>query len=612
MAWADDIGKLGKNWVWYVEIEPRTCDEVYGVAPCTASGGQCAYSWATCEDPANFDLTTRIFKFASKKGGLTFPGEQVQPTLIAVSDLPTEIDPKKFTTINARIQLTFEDVVNPPPIDVDKGAGKFYAYGTSTFWRIFQRIYRESYKYCAIRIYEGLPEYTTLGDYKLRRELKLNNIEVLSDGKVKVTGTDKTRATKQIKIPNQISSTNLTDASMGPGATAPVPVTDTTEFKEMPFASGPFYEQNYVKIIDESSGGEDEYIRFDWIDHVNGLLEGTERGLFGTNITSHPAGCKVIQVAAFANNADTGLLADLGMNPIDAILFILRGWVGIAAADIDLTQFEDEKEVWYNSRAIRRIVESPIQADKLIAQLCQLMMGNVWQNEEQKLTFKGFHPNAITETVADLTTTDDIINNTLKNDAKVETQVSRVFLYYSPSDTWGVKDYKDPDEFDDKILWIDAAAENSNGQGDIVEIEFFANWFWKLEDARRFVSRYIKRYAPTAPAEANFTLYRKDAEIETGDLVDITSPLFVNDDGSDRTVNWQVLAKTESQQGIIKLKALETKFTLRYAIIAPDLSGGNPDYTSATDAQKEYGFICEVLSDGTAQMTNGDPAYYIW
>jgi len=597
MAWSDDIGKIGRSWVWYIEIEPRACANVYGNSPCTASGGQCGYSWATCEDPNNFVLDTVTYKFSSKDGPKIFDGTQVQPTLVSVSDMPTEINPDKSTTINARVQMTFEDVKNPPPLHSDKGAGKFHAYRNATFWRIFTRIYRESYKYCTLRLYEGLSTYTQLSDFSLRRELRVNNIEFLSDGKVRITATDKTRSAKSIKIPNAISSSNVTTAQVTAGDST-IPVTDDSEFKILS-AGYP----SYAKIIDSVAG--DEYVKFTEINSV-GALANVTRGLFGTSDVTHAAGKKVIQVAVFADDTDTGIAADIGENPVDICKEIILGWIGTAAADVDDTQFDTERDIWYPSLKYRRIIESPVEADKLLSQLNQFMMANIWQNESQKLTFRGLKPQAPGESIAEFKTTENILKDSLKINNKVETQVSRVTVHFAPSDTWGTSDHSSADDFDEHLIWIDAAAENSNGQGDIVEVEFFADWIYAISEARSFASRYIRRFAPVAPAEIEFEVYRRDAETETGDIIDLTSDLFVDDDGSDDTLNFQILAKSESQKGIIKMKALETKFALKYAFIAPT---GYPDWTSATDAQKEYGYICNT---GTEKMSDGGPASYIW
>ncbi|MHA1344992.1 MAG: hypothetical protein ACTSO3_01195 [Candidatus Heimdallarchaeaceae archaeon] len=601
MAWDADKGKVGQNWIYYVEILPRTCSLVYGDSPCIASGGQCAYSWATCEDVANFDLNTTTYKFSSKFGGKVFEGTQIQPSLTSISSIPTEINPNKSITINARLVLTFEDVEDPPPFHSEKGSGKFYPYRKGTFWRIFTRIYRESYKYCTLKLYEGLPSYTSLNDFSLRRELKINNIEFSKGGKVRVTATDKTRLTKALKIPNAISSSNVLTQEATAGD-AVIFVANTNEFKIL---DGGY--PSYGKIIDSVAG--DEYFEFTSIGITGTYLAGVTRGLFGTSNVTHAVGKKVIQVASFANEFDTGISSDVGKNPVDIAKEIILGWVGIDSGDVDDTEFDDERDLWYPSLKYRRIIESPVQADKLISQLNQFMMSNIWQNEDQKLTFRALQPTAPGETLVEFKTDENIINDTLTINNKVETQVSRVTVHFSPDDVWGLKDHSSADDFSEHLILINAAAETSNGQGEPIEVEFFADWIYNISEAKSFADRYMRRYSPVAPMEIMYQVSRRDSDTQTGDIVDITSEYFVNDDGTEDTLNFQVLSKSESQKGIIEMKALETKFDKKYAFITPS---GYPDWTAATDAEKEYGYICDEDSDGEVFMSDGSEASYIW
>lgn len=64
--------------------------------------------------------------------------------------------------------------------------------------------------------------------------------------------------------------------------------------------------------------------------------------------------------------------------------------------------------------------------------------------------------------------------------------------------------------------------------------------------------------------------------------------------------------RPDFENSIIDIEAVETKLYNRYGFIAP---AGFPDYTSATDAQKEYGFI----GTATTNLVGGvDRGYFIW
>jgi len=56
----------GRIPVTVVELDLDTCAEVYGVAPCTASGSagsECYNTYKTCQDVANYNKTTKTYRF---------------------------------------------------------------------------------------------------------------------------------------------------------------------------------------------------------------------------------------------------------------------------------------------------------------------------------------------------------------------------------------------------------------------------------------------------------------------------------------------------------------------------------------------------------------------
>ena len=63
---------MGRQPFQYVEIDLDYCANTAGVAPCTASqtgDAKCFNTYATCNDTANFNLTTKTLSFCSPNGG---------------------------------------------------------------------------------------------------------------------------------------------------------------------------------------------------------------------------------------------------------------------------------------------------------------------------------------------------------------------------------------------------------------------------------------------------------------------------------------------------------------------------------------------------------------
>src|SRR5210317_1078275 len=62
------MGRMPFN---YVELELDFCANVAGVAPCTAietGDAKCFNTFASCNDAANFNKTTKIYRFCSPNG----------------------------------------------------------------------------------------------------------------------------------------------------------------------------------------------------------------------------------------------------------------------------------------------------------------------------------------------------------------------------------------------------------------------------------------------------------------------------------------------------------------------------------------------------------------
>ena len=301
---ADYLTKVkdpSRTFVQLVEIDLDTCLLTYSIAPCTASGGQCSNTFKTCEDKANFDLGVKTFLFQSKRSPLVLKGLQAIPSLVSVSPVSTEIEPRESITINPRMEFIFDDEPDPQPFNHDKGAGFFHPLRKSTFWKILTSIH-PNFRRKPIRLFEGFPD-SLKSEYRLKFSGIIENIEFVDGEKVRVTATDEMKKFRELKIPNAISSSNVT-TSLIDAVTTTLPVANGDEFKLL---SGGF--DAYVKIIDDLNG--DEYAKMTNISGNDLTIERT--GLFGTFVNTHAQGVKVVQVAPFLDDADTGADGDEGV-----------------------------------------------------------------------------------------------------------------------------------------------------------------------------------------------------------------------------------------------------------------------------------------------------------
>jgi hypothetical protein len=145
MAYADQAQKYGKQAVQIVELYLDFCENVYGVAPCTASLGttgtqKCFNTCATCQDRANLNVSPRPYRFSTVRvDGIQQLGDPPTfPTLLSVKTAPTVLQPGKGLGIRSSLGITIADHPwTDVGIDPYQGTRGYDADGKGTFWGKF-------------------------------------------------------------------------------------------------------------------------------------------------------------------------------------------------------------------------------------------------------------------------------------------------------------------------------------------------------------------------------------------------------------------------------------------------------------------------------------------
>ncbi|GAG23593.1 unnamed protein product, partial [marine sediment metagenome] len=98
--------KVGKQAITILELDLDACSLTYGNSPCTASGTaplKCFNTFGTCQDTANFDKTSKTFRFSDRViDGVQEAGDAPTfPTIRGISHSPTVLTPSKGLGIRA-------------------------------------------------------------------------------------------------------------------------------------------------------------------------------------------------------------------------------------------------------------------------------------------------------------------------------------------------------------------------------------------------------------------------------------------------------------------------------------------------------------------------------
>lgn len=538
-------------------------------------GVECYNTFYTCRSTADFSKASSTLKFTSADAAIPFNG--VYPYVDSIRFLPTEIAEQK--TVKGRVKV---NMLDEPSTDI--GIDPYYATRDSIqgeFWKKFVAR-NPNYKGRDIEIYEG---YIGLdeADFEQRWIGKLDNITI-SRGKVTIDSIDTMSELDSITYPEKIKTelnANITDA------TASIVLTSLiNEDGDQIATSG------YIQI-------EDEIISYSGITVASNLLTGCVRGVFSTTTIAHDSGTRVTMVKYFAPT-----------NPFTLLETIWDDAGGDYATEFDSTEWA-KWQAWpktdVNFSAI--ILDSdPVKASDAFWEIANILDLHIWQNEAQKITVRRNMGNDPDRTYTDITDRANIISKSGSVDYNEESRKTRVVHYWNKTARGEFDKSESYDKIDSERLESD---EGTNGFNDISADEIFNRWislrFLSAADAIPYIKstnrhRILNRGFARPLIKVSVEL--KDEGIKTGDSVLLSTDERLDINGNSIATNHLVVKRDKQRNKIVlTLKELPKR---RICIIAP---AGTPGYSSATAAQKEYGFIASG-KDGL--MPNGDPGYYIW
>ncbi len=171
---------------------------------------------------------------------------------------------------------------------------------------------------------------------------------------------------------------------------------------------------------------------------------------------------------------------------------------------------------------------------------------------------------------------------------------------------------------DSQALFEDATSQQAFGkvvtwQDGAVELRGFRTNVTGLEQIQAWAQRILQRFGSgQAPVSAEMMF--SECLLSPGDIVPITTKYLPDLTTGTKGVVAHLYELIEIQpdykKGTQKLTLLDTGYTYgaRYCAISPS---GYPVYTAATPQQKNYGFICQKLTDSSGIMGNGDAGYLI-
>lgn len=316
------------------------------------------------------------------------------------------------------------------------------------------------------------------------------------------------------------------------------------------------------------------------------------RGQFGTEAVAHDAGAPVRRVAAFN-----------GINVVDMIYSLIDVASPIDVSTyIDLSAWEDERDAYLASDDIYGIVKEPTPVKDIISKLCKQFNVAVWWDDEVHLIkLKALGPTIGAPTAIN---TDHHILNVGHSITRDQSKaLSQVWIYYGKIDH---SKGDDAENFQYVYAYQDSGIEGSDGLGQPCIEKIEANFIGAsgTSSASKTATRMAGQ-RKTGIVECKFRLDVRDATLNVGDGVQITSDLIQGEDGEPVTAIYMVTERMREDTYVqYSAVAMGVEVDSRYGYVAPN---STPNYTSATAAQRNrYAWIA---SASTGQLSNGDSAY---
>jgi hypothetical protein len=556
---------LGRQPVMICEIDLDKCAEVWSVSACTASGAagsECFNTRSTCQDPANFNNTATL---TLKLSTAFIPGEDYIHCIDKATLAPTVINPAKGLGQRASIKVSFNDFAHH-----DRGIDPYIANRTYTaedqgtyLAKMLARNVHLAGR--AMRIKTGyIGDPFNIADFQTRNYIIENVTGPDNKGRVTIEAKDILKLADDERAEAPAASTGELVAGISAAATS-LTVTSGTEGEYNA-------ESDYLRIGDEiilSPAGS----------RTANVFASLTRGAFNTAAETHDLGDSV----QACKHLDA-------VNPVDLVKDLLENYASIPTAYIVGADWNAERDTWYSGVFINTLITEPQGVTSLINELAEQFFFQSWWNEiDQEIIFKSITPPLPGATIPTYTDGANLLLNetTIKRDEK--RRLTRVLFYYNPVNPIEFEKAKD---FKGFHVQIDADAEGTDEYGDTRQKVIYGRFVGSAGAAVQTAGRLLGRFRDV-PRDLQFKLDAKDADLWTGEYVDIESNRVQDINGAPEKTRFQILSaeeKTSAAPGTVFLyKALELNFAKRYWFIGPN---SLTTYDLETDENRaKYGFI---------------------
>ena len=582
---------VGREPIQIIHIKQKSCSNVFGSSPCTASGTadqKCYNTYPTCQNKDNYAATTLDLYFT--KANLnhevldTAGGSPLYliPSLVSASTAPTVINVggsnRNVSPLGLRavLNVVFQDHPHSGRVVDPYQAGRtFDANARGSFWSKWA-VRNKYHKGSDILIYDGYVGQAL--DEMTSRQYIIDKLSgPSSSGGVRIVAKD-------------VLSKVIARKSMAPAASKGELLSDIDAVVTSVVATG-------ALIADYATTGTiaigDEMMTYSGrvqttSDTVTFTI--TLRGSDGTTARTHEAEDTVQAVLEYTSEKAWDVVQDLLVN-----------YAGIDTALIPITDWDLEGSTYLPSFTITTKVPDPTPVETLVAEITEQSLFYIWWHEVDK----EIKMRAIRGVDVEPPLFDDgvnIVSGSFKIKEVPERRISQVWTNYgvvSPIENLTkIKNYKTSE------LLADLDAESTNEYDEPSIKNVYSRWITDRNVVLDFNTKTLNRFRDT-PYEVTLQVDAKDRANWTGDTVRLSHFAIIDQHGERVITNWRIM----SAEAIVPGEVVE--YTLDNAtlegVIVVYMDAGDPDYVG--DGTDQFNGAWYAGADGLHSNGDAGPTY---
>ncbi len=534
------------------------------------SASACYNTYKTCQDKANFNKTTKTYRFCSR-GSMVSGAAAVFPYVASIRNVPTVVDPDKGL---ARRALVTVQLTDGPESDYEQDpylANRSATAGGTFMGRLIGRNHNMVGRTARIK-----RQYITPGTAAALGGTWVTEQYIIAA----VSGPDRNGAIT-VSLEDPLKLTDRTQIPAPDDGELLSSITSTALSLTLKSGQGADYATSgYIRI-------DNEIIQY--TSKATDTLSWTDtsyRGKFSTTAAAHNAdarvqSCRVWSAAGFRTVVEEILNES-----------------AIVDANIDLTGLQSEADTWLGTISITACISEPEKASQLLMELCRLAYGVLWWNPAtQKVTFKAIRPLEPGASAPLLTDDDGLIEDSVDVSRQEAQRITRAGLYYAPIDYTQKKD--EPSNYRRGYIYVDAGAEGVNEYNDVREDVYYTRWLDTNGEqaAAEYATRRIFARR-NAPIQVKCKIDPKEDDVTIAGQVEIETRGIHDLDGQVLRSRFFIMRRQDNGRDV-EIELLQVYLDHRWFWIAPD---GAPDYSAASESERVYGYISDdagLLPDGS-------------